>query len=77
MQGFHHAWLGFNGVIVDVTHDQFDQTGLDLRRWMFAEPSRWHEEFCSRSTRSLPNVSDLPKDFRELHRLTIDCWRAR
>lgn len=37
-----HAWLEVEGVIVDLTHDQF--AGTDLQGWVF-EGSTWHREF--------------------------------
>ena len=38
-----HAWLEFNEFIVDLTHDQFADTGLS--GWVF-ERSTWHGRFA-------------------------------
>jgi len=37
-----HAWLEVGGLIVDLTHDQFEHTGLV--GWVF-ETSSWHARF--------------------------------
>lgn len=37
-----HAWVEVEGFIVDITHDQFADTGLD--GWVFEE-SPWHTKF--------------------------------
>lgn len=37
-----HAWLTANGLVIDITHDQFANTGLD--GWVFAG-SPWHDAF--------------------------------
>jgi len=37
-----HAWLEVNGLLVDLTHDQFSETGLT--GWVF-EGSPWHSAF--------------------------------
>jgi len=45
-----HAWLEVDGLIVDVTHDQFPKTGLT--GWVF-ESSSWHARFCDVERRDL------------------------
>lgn len=37
-----HAWLLLDGLVVDVTHDQFENTGLE--GWVF-RVSAWHSRF--------------------------------
>ena len=39
-----HAWLDVDGLLVDLTHDQFTETGLV--GWVF-DSSRWHSMFVS------------------------------
>lgn len=38
-----HAWFEIEGVIVDITYDQFDATGLS--GWVFPSGSGWHSAF--------------------------------
>lgn len=38
-----HAWYEVGDFIVDITHDQFDGTGLS--GWIFARGTGWHAEF--------------------------------
>ena len=69
-----HAWLAFDGVIVDVTHDQYETSGLEPRRWVFVQPSRWHETFCRVNRRPIMDKNELLiSGFHELYRLTIAC----
>lgn len=42
--GQSHAWFEVGDYIVDVTHDQFDDTGLT--GWVFRRNQGWHAEFA-------------------------------
>ncbi len=46
-----HAWLEVGGLIVDITHDQFESTGLS--GWVFEESRGWHAEFKTRESSSV------------------------
>ena len=75
-QDVSHAWLAFDDLVVDVTHDQFEASGLEPGRWVFARPSKWHANFCFLSRRPLISKSELlANGFGELYRLTTNCGR--
>lgn len=44
-----HAWFEVGEFLVDITHDQFDGTGL--RGWVFDRGSEWHSLFSDRDPR--------------------------
>ena len=38
-----HAWVEVGKFILDITHDQFDETGLG--GWVFPKENPWHQQF--------------------------------
>jgi hypothetical protein len=38
-----HAWFEVGNVLIDVTYDQFEGTGLS--GWLFARDTGWHAQF--------------------------------
>jgi hypothetical protein len=53
---YYHAWLERNGLVVDITADQFE---FDYPPVLISRSDRWYEEF------ELDEPG--PSDFRELH----------
>lgn len=44
-----HAWIEVEGFLIDVTHDQFKDTGLS--GWVFSGVPAWHRSFQYRDAR--------------------------
>ncbi|HFH3285728.1 hypothetical protein [Pseudomonas aeruginosa] len=44
-----HAWLEVGEFLLDITHDQFKETGLS--GWVFERGGEWHELFSDTDTR--------------------------
>ena len=44
-----HAWYEIEGYVIDITHDQFDDSGLS--GWVFAGRTSWHAEFLDMDQR--------------------------
>lgn len=44
-----HAWFEVGEFLVDITHDQFDGTGL--KGWVFERGNEWHAQFSERDPR--------------------------
>ncbi len=45
LKGASHAWFEVGDYIIDVTHDQFQATGLS--GWVFERNDGWHAQFRS------------------------------
>jgi hypothetical protein len=45
-----HAWFEVGAHLLDITHDQFEGTGL--RSWVFLISNPWHRQFRSREERA-------------------------
>lgn len=42
---FSHAWLEFEGMVIDITADQFNRSGYNLDDVYVGFPTEWHESF--------------------------------
>jgi hypothetical protein len=54
--GQSHAWYEVGNYIIDITHDQFQGTGLS--GWVFERETGWHAEFTNLAPRNgfcMPN----------------------
>ncbi len=72
----HHAWLDFDDAIVDVTHDQFTDTGLDRGRWVFCpmSASSWHASFRNVERHPLSAKENLKaQKLEKLYLLALRC----
>ena len=67
-----HTWLNVGGIIIDVTHDQFSDTGIDSGRWVFEQTSDWHRTFKLCQPHVLLDPGDWPAKLRTLYAKTID-----
>jgi len=47
--GQTHAWFEVGNLILDITHDQFEGTGLT--GWIFEREGGWHSLFCDQDRR--------------------------
>jgi hypothetical protein len=47
--GMTHAWFEVGDFIIDITYDQFPDTGL--RGWVFDRNNGWHAQFCTQERR--------------------------
>jgi hypothetical protein len=80
--GVAHAWLSLGKVVVDVTHDPWDQahTGLPRNQWIFERPTAWHKSFDAPAPRieglgPLLSADSLRKSFAPLFDQIVACAR--
>lgn len=70
----HHAWIQYQGLIIDITADQFD--GMDI---VIAEPiSEWHQGFNIWHKRRPCIDTEIPEHRKDLeHDFKLLCATAR
>jgi hypothetical protein len=80
--GVAHAWQIVDDLVVDMTHDQWEQalTGLPRNQWVFERPTGWHESFDLPAPRieglgPLLSAADLKKTFPTLFDQLASCAR--
>jgi hypothetical protein len=78
-----HSWLTVGGLIVDMTHDQWEQTQTALPRnqWIFEHSTAWHDSFNVEAPSIegfgplLPAIA-LKKTFPTLFEQIVTCARS-
>ncbi|EJG2372267.1 hypothetical protein MT371_24630 [Vibrio parahaemolyticus] len=57
-QQLSHAWIEYNGYIIDLSADQFNSKGFSLERVIFSKSSEFHGLFSKKEVKEL-NISAL------------------
>lgn len=58
--GASHAWLEFEGMIIDITADQFNDRGFQNEAIIVTEASSFHDLFIERNHRRIFNPQQIP-----------------
>lgn len=58
--GASHAWLEFDGIIIDITADQFNDRGFQNEAIIVTESSSFHDLFNERNHRKNFNPQQVP-----------------
>ncbi len=67
----NHTWLSVGDIVIDVTHDQFENTGLAPGQWVFEQSTDWHLSFQESAPAQLLGLAQWPAKLRTLYARTL------